>query len=90
MGTSASGSPESGCLRSIMGMFSLGVTLVVLSPVIAGIVLPLLYFKTPGMLTITLPLSLLYGFIVHLSATRFIAPRLEQRIPEILAQATRE
>jgi hypothetical protein len=90
MGTSASGSPESGCLRSIMGMFSLGVTLVVLSPVIAGIVLPLLYFKTPGMLTITLPLALLYGFIVHLSATRFIAPRLEQRIPEILAQATRE
>lgn len=90
MGTSASGSPESGCLRSIMGMVSLGVTLVVLSPVIAGIVLPLLYFKTPGMLTITLPLSVCYGFIVHLSATRFIAPRLEQRIPEILAQATRE
>jgi ABC-2 type transport system permease protein len=90
MGTSASGTPESGCLRSIMGMVSLGVTLVVLSPVIAGIVLPLLYFKTPGMLTITLPLSLLYGFIIHLSATRFIAPRLEQRIPEILAQTTRE
>ncbi len=90
MGTSASGSPESGCLRSIMGMVSLGVTLVVLSPVIAGIVLPLLYFKTPGMLTITLPLAVCYGIIIHLSATRFIAPRLEQRIPEILAQTTRE
>ncbi len=89
MGTSASGSPESGCLRSLMGMLSLGVTLVVLSPVLAGVVVPLV-FDVPGALTITLPLSLLYGLAVHQGATRFIAPRLERRIPEILAQTTRE
>jgi hypothetical protein len=89
MGASASGSPESGCLRSLMGMFSLGVTLVVLAPVIAGVVLPLI-LSAPDILTITLPLALLYGLIIHQGATRFIAPRLEQRIPEILAQTTRE
>lgn len=89
MGTSASGSPESGCLRSLMGMFSLGVTLVVLLPVIAGVVVPLIAGH-PGTLTITLPLSLLYGLVIHQGATRFIAPRLERRIPEILAQITRE
>jgi ABC-2 type transport system permease protein len=89
MGASASGSPESGCLRSLMGMFSLGVTLVVLAPVIAGVVLPLT-LKTPAILTITLPLALLYGLGIHLGATRFIAPRLVQRIPEILTQTTRE
>jgi ABC-2 type transport system permease protein len=89
MGTSASGTPESGCLRSLMGMLSLGVTLVVLSPVIAGVALPLI-FRAPGILTITLPLSLVYGLVIHQGATRFIAPRLERRIPEILAQTTRE
>ena len=89
MGTSASGTPESGCLRSLMGLFSLGITLIVLSPVIVGVALPL-FFHVPGVLTITLPLSLLYGLVIHQGATRFIAPRLERRIPEILAQTTRE
>jgi ABC-2 type transport system permease protein len=89
MGTSASGSPESGCLRSLMGLLSLGITLLVLAPVIAGIALPLLFVE-PGILIITLPLALLYGLGIHQGATRFIAPRLERRIPEILAQTTRE
>ncbi len=89
MGTSASGSPESGCLRSLMGLFSLGITLVVLSPVIAGIAGPI-FLQATGTLAFTLPLSLLYGLLIHQGATRFIAPRLEQRIPEILAQTTRE
>ncbi len=89
MGTSASGSPESGCLRSLMGLFSLGVTLVVLAPVIAGIAGPI-FLQATSTLTFTLPLSLLYGLLIHQGATRFIAPRLEQRIPEILAQTTRE
>ncbi len=89
MGTSASGSPESGCLRSLMGLFSLGVTLVVLAPVIAGIAGPI-FLQATSTLTFTLPLSLLYGLLIHQGATRFIAPRLERRIPEILAQTTRE
>ncbi|HLV99896.1 MAG TPA: hypothetical protein VKT82_14595 [Ktedonobacterales bacterium] len=89
MGTSASGSPESGCLRSLMGLFSLGVTLVVLSPVIAGIAGPI-FLQATSTLAFTLPLSLLYGLLIHQGATRFIAPRLERRIPEILAQTTRE
>jgi hypothetical protein len=88
MGTSAGGSPESGCLRTVMGLVSLAITLVVLSPVIAGVVVPLLT-RSSSLLAITLPLSLLYGLVVHQGATRFIAPRLERRIPEILAQTTR-
>jgi ABC-2 type transport system permease protein len=88
-GSSAGGSPESGCLRSLMGMFSLGVTLVILSPVIAGVVVPLA-LRTPLILAVTLPLTLLYGLAIHQGASRFIAPRLVQRMPEILAQTTRE
>ncbi len=89
MGTSTSGSPESGCLRSLLGMFSLVITLVVLAPVIAGVILPLI-FGVPVVLTVTLPLALLYGLGIHQGATRLIAPRMVQRIPEILAQTTRE
>jgi ABC-2 type transport system permease protein len=89
MGSSSGGSPESGCLRSLMGMFSLGVTLVILSPVIAGVVVPLI-LRIPLILTATLPLTLLYGLAIHQGASRFIAPRLVQRMPEILAQTTRE
>jgi len=89
MGTSTSGTPESGCLRSLMGMFSLGITLVVLAPVIAGVILPLV-FDVPIVLWATLPLALLYGLGIHQGATRLIAPRMVQRIPEILGQTTRE
>lgn len=89
MGSSASGSPESGCLRSIMGMFSLLVTLVILSPVIAGVLIPIL-LREPAILAATLPLALLYGIGIHQGASRIIAPRLLQRMPEILAQTTRE
>ena len=89
MGSSTGGSPESGCLRSLMGMFSLGVTVVILSPVIAGVVVPLI-LGIPLILAATLPLALLYGLAIHQGASRFIAPRLARRMPEILAQTTRE
>ncbi len=89
MGSSSGGSPESGCLRSLIGMFSLGVTLLILSPVIVGVVVPLI-LGVPLILAVTLPLALLYGLAIHQGASRFIAPRLVQRMPEILAQTTRE
>lgn len=89
MGSSSGGSPESGCLRSLIGMFSLGATLLILSPVVAGVVVPLI-LGIPLILAVTLPLALLYGLAVHQGASRFIAPRLVQRMPEILAQTTRE
>ena len=89
MGRSSSGSPESGCLRTVIGMLSLLTTLVILSPVIAGVVIPIV-LNTPFLLAVTLPIALLYGLGIHQGASRFIAPRLLKRMPEILALTTRE
>jgi ABC-2 type transport system permease protein len=89
MGRSSSGSPESGCLRTVIGMLSLLTTLVILSPVIAGVVIPIV-LKTPFLLAVTLPIALLYGLGIHQGASRFIASRLLKRMPEILALTTRE
>ncbi len=89
MGSSSSGSPEAGCLRALMGMCSLAVTAVILSPVVAGVVIPIV-LDVPAILALTLPIALLYGVGIHQGASRFIAPRLVQRMPEILAQTTRE
>ncbi|HLK51893.1 MAG TPA: hypothetical protein VKU42_00475, partial [Candidatus Angelobacter sp.] len=89
MGRSSSGSPESGCLRTVIGMLSLLITLVILSPVIAGVVIPIV-LDTPFVLAVTLPIALLYGLGIHQGASRFIAPRLLKRMPDILALTTRE
>lgn len=89
MGRSSSGSPESGCLRTVIGMLSLLITLVILSPVIAGVVVPIV-LDTPFVLAVTLPIALLYGLGIHQGASRFIAPRLLKRMPDILALTTRE
>ena len=89
MGRSSGGSPESGCLRTVIGMLSLLITLVILSPVIAGVVIPII-LNIPFLLAATLPVALLYGLGIHQGASRFIAPRLLKRMPEILALTTRE
>ncbi len=89
MGSSSSGSPESGCLRLLMGTLSITVTLLILSPVIVGIAVPVIVNQL-SLLTITLPLALVYGLAIYQGASWFIAPRLLHRMPEILAVTTRE
>jgi ABC-2 type transport system permease protein len=89
MGSSSSGSPESGCLRLLMGTLSITITLIVLSPVIVGIAVPVASGHL-ALLTITLPLALVYGLAIYQGASWFIAPRLLRRMPEILGVTTRE
>ncbi len=89
MGSSSSGSPESGCLRLLLGTLSMSVTFLILSPVIAGVVVPLVVNQL-ALLTITLPLALVYGLAIYQGASWFVAPRLLRRMPEILAVTTRE
>jgi hypothetical protein len=89
MGSSSSGSPESGCLRLLMGTLSISVTLIILSPVSVGIAVPVIVNHL-SLLTITLPLALVYGLAIYQGASWFISPRLLRRMPEILAVTTRE
>lgn len=89
MGSSSSGSPESGCLRLLLGTLSMSATFLILSPVIAGVVVPVIVNQL-ALLTITLPLALVYGLAIYQGASWFVAPRLLRRMPEILAVTTRE
>ena len=82
-------SSENGCLRSIISMLVLWATVVILIPVAAAVVVPLVIGQG-ALLTITLPVALAYGIGVHQLATRIVAPRLLTRAPELLAFTTRE
>ncbi len=85
----ASLSADNGCLRSVIGFAALGAAGGLLLPVIALVFLPI-QFDTRIVLVVTLPLALLYGILVHQATTRFIAPRLLKRGPEILAATVRD
>jgi ABC-type multidrug transport system fused ATPase/permease subunit len=80
---------DNGCLRSVISLLTLAAAGVVLLPVIGAVGLPIQY-DTRVLLFLTLPAALLYGIVVHQAATRFIAPRLLTRGPEILAVTVRE
>ncbi len=82
-------SSENGCLRSVISMVALWSTVVILIPVAAAVVIPLV-LGYGALLVITLPLALAYGIGVHQLATRLVAPRLLNRAPELLASTTRE
>ena len=82
-------SSENGCLRSLLMQVVLLATALLLVPVGAALVLPLL-FERAVLLAVTLPLSLVYGLGLYLLATWLIAPQLLTRAPEILAITTRE
>jgi hypothetical protein len=80
---------ENGCLRSVISLLTLGTAGVLLLPVIGAVFLPI-QFDTRIVLVVTLPVALLYGIGLHQAATRFIAPRLLNRGPEILAVTVRD
>ncbi|HEV2236447.1 MAG TPA: hypothetical protein VGR57_07265, partial [Ktedonobacterales bacterium] len=85
----ASLSADNGCLRSVIGFAALGTAGALLLPVIGLVFLPI-QFDTRIVLVVTLPVALLYGIGVHQATTRFIAPRLLKRGPEILAATVRD
>lgn len=82
-------SSGNGCLRTILVFVIMGVTAVVLVPVVAVLVLPLFY-HLQWVWTFAVPAALLYGAFFYWLVTRLVARRILNRVPEILAITTRE
>ncbi len=89
MGETGTYSSENGCLRAVLSTVSLGVTAILLVPVAAAVLAPLI-FDQRQWLVASLPLAILYGALLHQLASRLIAPVLQRRVPEILAVTVRE
>jgi hypothetical protein len=81
--TTSNMSSESGCLRAVMSMVMLLVTLVVLIPVALAVVVPL-FFSMQWIWSFSIPASLLYGAVFYYVVTALVAPRMLERTPEIL------
>ncbi|MBF6589606.1 MAG: hypothetical protein IVW57_03620 [Ktedonobacterales bacterium] len=82
MGSGNTGT-EGGCLRSLLSMVVLAITLVLLVPVAAALAVPLLFQHTDWFI-ISLPLAIVYGIVLHQTTSRLIAPYILSRGPEIL------
>jgi ABC-2 type transport system permease protein len=82
-------STQNGCLRGVMSLATLALMLIVLIPVGLGLVLPAIY-SVLWVWIITIPLSVVYGAVIYFGVTALVAPRMVERIPEILAATTRE
>ncbi len=80
---------NAGCMRAIMSVVMMFVTLVVLVPVAVALFLPLL-FQIQWVWVFSIPAALIYAIAFHQIVTRLIAPRIIERTPEILAATTRE
>ena len=80
---------QSGCLRGFMSLVMLLATAVLVAPVGAAVFLPYA-FNAEWIWSITIPLSLIYGFAFYQIVTRAVAPRIVERAPEILAVTTRQ
>jgi ABC-2 type transport system permease protein len=89
MGDTSSLNSENGCLRSVISIGALGVMLVLMLPIIASLTVPIAIGHRPW-IVITLPLAILYGFLLYQAATRMVAPVLLRRAPEILAITVQE
>lgn len=89
MGDTSSFNSENGCLRSVISILALGVMLILMLPVIASLTVPIAIGHQPWTV-VTLPAAILYGVLLHQSATRMIAPMLQRRAPEILAITVQE
>jgi hypothetical protein len=87
--TTSNLSSESGCLRAVMSMVMLLVTLLVLSPVVLAVLLPL-FLHAQWIWSFSIPASLLYGAVFYSVVTVLVAPRIIERTPEILAVVARE
>jgi ABC-2 type transport system permease protein len=82
-------STEDGCLQVVTSFIALIVTVLVLLPVIASIILPYIS-GTYWVWFLSVPGTILYGVIIYVVVTTLVAPRMLDRTPEILAVITRE
>jgi ABC-2 type transport system permease protein len=84
-----SSSNNTGCVRSVMTFAMMIVTAIVLIPVAASAYLPLI-FHMQWVWVFSIPVALLYAIAFYWIVLWLISPRMEARIPEILAQVVRE
>jgi hypothetical protein len=80
---------NAGCIRAVMSILMMFVTLIVLVPVAVALFLPLL-FQIQWVWIFSIPAALIYAVAFHQIVSRLIAPRMLERAPEILAATTRE
>ena len=85
----ANASTQNGCLRGVLSLVTLVLILIVLIPAELALVLPVI-FSVLWVWVITIPLSVVYGVGIYFFVTALVAPRMIDRIPEILAATTRE
>jgi hypothetical protein len=87
--SSANLSAEGGCLRALMSMIAFYAMVIILAPVEAALILPVI-FHVQWWWIISIPLSLLYAGAIYYGVTVLVAPRILSKAPEILAATTRE
>ncbi len=87
--SSANLSAEGGCLRALMSMFAFYAMIIILAPVEAALILPVI-FHVQWWWIISIPLSLVYAGAIYYGLTALVAPRILDKAPEILAATTRE
>lgn len=89
MQTAANQSSEGGFLRALLSIVALFVTLIILLPVIMALLLPI-FFHVQWLWAFSIPLSLVYGIAFYYVVTALVAPRIFDKVPEILAVVARE
>jgi ABC-2 type transport system permease protein len=87
--SSANLSAERGCLRAFLSMLAFYATVIILAPVELALILPVV-LNAQWFWIISIPLSLLYAFGIYYGITALVAPRILQRVPEILAVVVKE
>jgi ABC-2 type transport system permease protein len=85
----ANASTQNGCLRGVLSLATLALMLIVLIPAELALALPVIY-SALWVWIITIPLSVVYGGAIYFGVTALVAPRMVERIPEIIAATTRE
>jgi hypothetical protein len=90
-GFQASGSSlgTAGCMRALLSMVLMMVTVVLLVPVGLALFLPL-FFHMSWVWVFSVPAALIYAVVFHQLVTYLVAPRMLARTPEILEITTRE
>lgn len=83
----SSGNP--GCIRSILSLAMMIVTVIVLLPVAAAAFVPLI-LHAEWLWVFCVPLALLYAIAIYALVMWFAAPQLLKRAPEILAVVARD
>lgn len=82
-------SGNSGCIRSILSLAMMIVTVIVLLPVAAAAFVPLI-LHAEWLWVFCVPLALLYAIAIYALVMWFAAPQLLKRAPEILAVVARD